>query len=203
MFVRHENTNAVVKTYGPKFVALGLANLTDSKLTDATTNRVLAIYEDTSAYIHPSATELACFVEKRDGRRVATAPGIKAYADIPLLSTLCLKLDDDYGLGYRLSRLREAPTQGRPVRAHRGRALPARYPGTRRLRHYRASPHTHEPTATLGYLGLARARTVFGKPGSDGRECPARGSPASPPSHWAERAAEGAASASSGLLRAP
>lgn len=114
MFVRHENTNAVVKTYGPKFVALGLANLTDSKLTDATTNRVLAIYEDTSAYIHPSATELACFVEKRDGRRVATAPGIKAYADI--------------------------------LHSH---------PGTRRLRHYRASPHTHEPTATLGYLGLA------------------------------------------------
>ena len=194
-----------MKTYGPKFVALGLANLTDSKLTDATTNRVLAIYEDTSAYIHPSATELACFVEKRDGRRVATAPGIKAYADIlhSLLSTLCLKLDDDYGLGYRLSRLRGAPTQGRPV-GHT-EAVPF-LPDIQALEDCAITepvPIRMSPRRPLGISVSRRARTVFGKPGSDGRECPARGSPASPPSHWAERAAEGAASASSGLLRAP
>ena len=64
-------------------------------------------------------------------------------------------------------------------------------------------PIRMSPRRPLGISVSRRARTVFGKPGSDGRECPARGSPASPPSHWAERAAEGAASASSGLLRAP
>lgn len=100
VFVRY-GSGEVVKTYGDRFVALGLANLTDSKSTGKSRAQVAAIYEDTSAYIHPSARELACFVKTPDGRRVAAAPGIEVYADIlhSLLSGLCLKLDEEYELG--------------------------------------------------------------------------------------------------------
>ena len=100
VFVRHE-TGEVVKTYGDRFVALGLANLTDGKSPKRTRAQVAAIYEDTSAYIHPSANELACFVKTGDGRRVATARGIEVYADIlhSFVSGLCLRLDGEYELG--------------------------------------------------------------------------------------------------------
>ena len=99
VFVRH-GTGEVVTTYGHKFVALGLTNLTDSTLTKGVKAQVATIYSNTSAFIHPSAQELACFVEMKDGRRAATAPGIELYADIvhALLSGLCLKLDKEYEL---------------------------------------------------------------------------------------------------------
>ena len=56
VFVKHD-TNKVVKTYGDKFVALGLANLIDRTLTQETRVQVATVYSDTSAYIHPSALE--------------------------------------------------------------------------------------------------------------------------------------------------
>ena len=90
----------MVKTYGAKFVTEGIANLTASSSPLEIRTHVATMYEDTSAYIHPSAKELTCFVVTRDGRRVATALGVELYADIlhSLLSGLCLRLDHDYGL---------------------------------------------------------------------------------------------------------
>lgn len=104
VFVRHGNANRPVKTYGVKFVARGLSNLTGRHVTDdvmANVVTIYTIYANTSAYTHPSPQELACFVTTSTGRRAATAPGIEHYADIlhSLLSTLCLKLDRDYELG--------------------------------------------------------------------------------------------------------
>ena len=96
VFVRHRAQDEEVKAYGTKFVLRGLAELHETDERKRLRPIVDTLYEDTSAFTHPSPRDMARFIE---GMKKAP-DSIEQYANLvhAMVSALCFRLNRDHAL---------------------------------------------------------------------------------------------------------